>query len=316
MHKKNSPKKNVSTGARIIALGSILLVSSMYVGATLVRAAPPMLGDNDGAGDQAQAVCGNGIKEINESCDGTDGVGAHQSCTTQCTLRNLTYCSDGTVQNPNDEAVAEQCDDGNLASGDGCDSSCQTETPPPSSSSGGAGGGGGGGGFIGLQLFNEASAVSGSTDAQVNWFTNIPATSRVVYDTISHDGSGPPPNYGYAFSTPEDPAKLTYRTIILNGLQPGTTYFWRAISSASPEQLGPELSFTTTATLATIANPTVLGFTTEPEASPAAPESPKVLGFSELPKTGDLLDDYYLTIIPLFTLALTLLYAGYRRSIA
>jgi len=35
-------------------------------------------------------------------------------------------CGDGIVDGP-----GEECDDGNVANGDGCDSTCQTEPPPP-----------------------------------------------------------------------------------------------------------------------------------------------------------------------------------------
>jgi len=54
--------------------------------------------------------CGDKIKNGDEQCDGTDGVGAHQTCNANCHLVDLTYCGDGSVQNPNDDQVAEQCD--------------------------------------------------------------------------------------------------------------------------------------------------------------------------------------------------------------
>ncbi|MBU4204390.1 MAG: hypothetical protein KKD59_10655, partial [Acidobacteria bacterium] len=56
-----------------------------------------------------------------EGCDGADGVGAHQQCTSQCVLENLPYCGDGTVD------PGEACDDGNNTSGDGCSASCKNE---------------------------------------------------------------------------------------------------------------------------------------------------------------------------------------------
>jgi len=41
-----------------------------------------------------------------------------------------TYCGDGTVQNPNSDGIAEQCDDGNNINGDGCSSTCTIEETP------------------------------------------------------------------------------------------------------------------------------------------------------------------------------------------
>jgi len=106
-------------------------------------------------------------------------------------------------------------------------------------------GGGGGGGLIILNIFNETNGGVSTFSVTVAWYTNIPATSRVIYDTVPHGSLGSPPNYGYAFSTVEDPTKVTYHEVTITGLVPGTTYYWRAISHGSPEALGKELSFTT-----------------------------------------------------------------------
>jgi len=60
------------------------------------------------------ATCGDGqINQTSEQCDGTDGVGLHQTCTDQCILVDLTYCGDGTTQTPNDEATGGPSNDGN-----------------------------------------------------------------------------------------------------------------------------------------------------------------------------------------------------------
>jgi cysteine-rich repeat protein len=60
-----------------------------------------------------EALCGNGVVEGSEQCDGTPG------CTASCTLTPV--CGDGIVEPP------EQCDDGNTTSGDGCSATCQLE---------------------------------------------------------------------------------------------------------------------------------------------------------------------------------------------
>ncbi len=105
---------------------------------------------------------------------------------------------------------------------------------------------GGGGGTIYLAISNEANRDSRTDTATVNWFTNLPATSRVIYDTVSHSTLGSPPNYGYAYSTDEDPTKVTFHTVTITGLIPETTYYWRAVSHTSPDEvLGDEMTFAT-----------------------------------------------------------------------
>ncbi|MCD6178135.1 fibronectin type III domain-containing protein [bacterium] len=106
--------------------------------------------------------------------------------------------------------------------------------------------GGGGGGYTGLRIFNEETQEISPDYVTLTWFTNYPATSRVIYDTVSHSTIGAPPNYGYAFSTPETDtdSKVTFHSVTLRGLTPGVTYYWRAISRGSPETWGKELSFT------------------------------------------------------------------------
>ena len=106
--------------------------------------------------------------------------------------------------------------------------------------------GGGGAGYTGLRIFNEETQEVSPDYVTLTWFTNYPATSRVIYDTVSHSTIGAPPNYGYAFSTPETDtdSKVTFHSVTLTGLTPGVTYYWRAISRGSPETWGKELSFT------------------------------------------------------------------------
>ncbi|WP_052375862.1 DVUA0089 family protein [Chondromyces apiculatus] len=66
------------------------------------------------------ALCGDGVVEGGEQCDGTPG------CDESC--RRIPTCGDGFIDPP------ETCDDGNTTPGDGCDASCQlqqlTETEP------------------------------------------------------------------------------------------------------------------------------------------------------------------------------------------
>ncbi len=62
------------------------------------------------------AICGNGVKEGSEQCDG----GA--SCQADCLL--IPICGDSIKQ------VGETCDDGNAVSGDGCSATCAWEFVP------------------------------------------------------------------------------------------------------------------------------------------------------------------------------------------
>ncbi|MBI5072516.1 hypothetical protein HZA99_01730 [Candidatus Woesearchaeota archaeon] len=66
--------------------------------------------------------CGNGVREGNEGCDGTDVSGCIGSltsgnkwaCETNCWCKQVvkTYCGDGITQLPNDDAQYEVCDNG------------------------------------------------------------------------------------------------------------------------------------------------------------------------------------------------------------
>lgn len=197
--------------------------------------------------EPAEPVCGNSVLEEGEDCDGNSqtcvisGYNGTKSCSQTCDSWNSCqtneYCGD------NIKNGFEQCDDGNTQNGDGCSSICQVEEKSQPESSVGGGGGS-------VPVFNLAISTKENKEIQpdtvtVTWFTNTPATSRVIYDTVSHPSLGEPPNYGYAYSTTEDSNKVTFHSVIIGGLTPGTTYFWRAISHSSPEIISDELSFTT-----------------------------------------------------------------------
>lgn len=119
---------------------------------------------------------------------------------------------------------------------------------------GGSGGGGGGGGISGgLSILNETVEVLDveTTSVTIVWDTSYSSTSRVVYGTSSglFDFSSSP-NYGYPFSTVEEdtPASsngVFSHSVTISGLTPGTTYYFRAISHASPDSLSFEHSFLT-----------------------------------------------------------------------
>lgn len=118
---------------------------------------------------------------------------------------------------------------------------------------GGGGGGGGGGAPQGLSIFDEGTAIPevGETSVTIVWTTSYRSTSRVIYGTTTgmFDYSSPP-NYGYPFSTveadtPATPNGVLNHSVTITGLTPGTTYYYRTISHASPDTISREQQFTT-----------------------------------------------------------------------
>ncbi len=104
--------------------------------------------------------------------------------------------------------------------------------------------GGGGGSPVPPQITThtaEAVQVNEST-ILINWFTNKPGTSRIVYGLNSVQNLGQAPNYGYSFSSLEDTAQKTYHSVVVNNLQAGQAYYFRPISLVDGQTvLGPEL---------------------------------------------------------------------------
>lgn len=146
-------------------------------------------------------------------------------------------------------------------------------TPPPSGGGGGGGGGGGSSIISDLILTNIAANYVQGQDGRlsilVTWLTNMPATSRVIYDTVSHPdiSTAPAPNYGYAFSTVLDPNKITGHSVTIPDVTPGVTYYLRPLSSASPEKYGTEVMLAIAGNTATVQ--TENNLPAEPPAAPA-----------------------------------------------
>jgi hypothetical protein len=105
-----------------------------------------------------------------------------------------------------------------------------------------------------LVISEEQTHTTTTTQVTITWTTNHPATSRVVYDTVSHDpvGSNSCPSpyeafqcYGYALTTAEDSTMTTSHSMVIAGLNSGTTYYFRPVSHGSPEVTGIQLVVTT-----------------------------------------------------------------------
>ncbi len=97
-------------------------------------------------------------------------------------------------------------------------------------------------------ISDETSTLITTNSTTVTWTTDDSATSRVVYDTVSHPTVGVGPNYGYALSTVETDSapKVTSHSVAISGLSQNTTYYYRVISHGSPEAVGDEQTFATT----------------------------------------------------------------------
>lgn len=80
------------------------------------------------------------------------------------------------------------------------------------------------------------------TSITITWTTDHSATSRVIYDTVSHAVLDAAPNYGYANSTIEDPVQVTNHSVTVTGLSGGMEYFFRTVSHGSPETVSDEFS--------------------------------------------------------------------------
>jgi len=102
-------------------------------------------------------------------------------------------------------------------------------------------------------ISEESSSSVGSGSATITWTTDDPATSRVIYDTVSHPTLGESANYGYANSTVEADAdpKVTAHSVAITGLTAGTTYYYRTVSHGSPEAVGDEQTIATTTSSST-----------------------------------------------------------------
>jgi len=96
-------------------------------------------------------------------------------------------------------------------------------------------------------ITNETVKSANTTSATITWTTDHAATSRVIYDTVSHGSLGTDNNYGYAFSSfTFDTTPMTVdHSVIIMDLTPGTKYYFRTVSYGSPEQVGAEMTFTT-----------------------------------------------------------------------
>jgi len=116
--------------------------------------------------------------------------------------------------------------------------------------------GGGGGYSPSLTILGESVKITGieETSVIIIWTTSYFSTSQVIYSAEGEphildltDNVGAPPTYGYAYTTSEFDTnpKVTSHSVTITDLLPGTIYYYRTVSRASPPTISNEHSFTT-----------------------------------------------------------------------
>jgi len=193
-------------------------------------------------------VCGNGIVEGNEVCDDGNNIDG-DGCSANCLSTEI--CGN------NIKELSEQCDDGNTVNGDGCSATCQYEGIAGPSSCGtnttwngsmciancptvATQGSGGSPGLYPLLTVSMSSISAIQIDEDsvlISWLSNVPATSRVVYDEFDHTDIGQAPNYGYANSTQQYNNNSTYHSVQIDGLTIGLLYRFRPVIVSNGQEV-------------------------------------------------------------------------------
>lgn len=76
----------------------------------------------------------------------------------------------------------------------------------------------------------------------VTWYSNTKGSSRVLYGTEHTISLFAPPNYGIQYSTQEVLDNSVYHLVVVDGLTPGTLYYFRPVTVANGQELiGREL---------------------------------------------------------------------------
>ncbi|MCG2701460.1 DUF11 domain-containing protein, partial [Candidatus Parcubacteria bacterium] len=94
-----------------------------------------------------------------------------------------------------------------------------------------------------LAVRDEQIKCLSETSVVITWLTNKYSTGRVVYGEEPQISIGPAPNYGYDFSTEEDTDKVLEHSVVVENLIKSMVYYFKPISSASPDVFGKELAF-------------------------------------------------------------------------
>jgi Purple acid Phosphatase, N-terminal domain len=98
---------------------------------------------------------------------------------------------------------------------------------------------------VALTISDVSAMKISHNHATICWSTDGKATSRVFYDTVSHNNTA-----DYAYYTGERKALVKEHKIALNRLSTSVTYYYRVRSAAgSAEFVSDEYTFTTVSSL-------------------------------------------------------------------
>jgi len=78
-------------------------------------------------------------------------------------------------------------------------------------------------------IYDISYSARTTTSVTVIWKSLIPLTSRVLYGTAQISSPSTYPNYGYQNSTVENSQLTTTHSVIITGLLPSTTYYFRPV---------------------------------------------------------------------------------------
>ncbi len=160
----------------------------------------------NGACINDEGMCGNGVVDQGEECDGNDDSNCPGQCQSDCTcgsgsstcgngvIDSGEECDDGNTNNYDSctncknakcgdqyiqEVNNEECDDGSLANGDGCTSSCTFERPTPRTLATGD--------TIGDESFRNMYTSISSDNACVLFMRNYPTMTHIRSSPVCFD---------------------------------------------------------------------------------------------------------------------------------
>ena len=105
-------------------------------------------------------------------------------------------------------------------------------------------------GIVPLNIYNVQVTNITASSAIITWNTNGGSTSQIYYDTASHPSFSTIATIGgYNKHTTADPTLVSSHSVLLSGLSPGTTYYYRVESliGTTFTAVSSEYSFTTAA---------------------------------------------------------------------